>query len=412
MKLAIVGAGSTYTPELTDGIARRPALLRFTEIWLYDTDISRLQVLTEFSKRQLNALKHSAKIFQARSLPEALDGADFVVSQIRVGGQAARQRDTELGLKHNLVGQETVGCGGFACALRHIPASIEIAKTMGKCCPEATLINFTNPAGIVTQALRRASEIQVVGICNVPYVMAKDIAAHQAVSVESVELDYFGLNHLSWAAKIKIAGVDRTKEILQHYSELNAERYNFPADLIQALEALPSPYLRYYYLTHEVLTELKQAHRTRAQEVMELESLALRQLADPMCCDRPAELMKRGGIYYGEVAASVMEALSSEKPLRRIVNLPNGTVFPWLSPEAVIEYPWQLSRDRHVPDPPVAVPPAMKSLIIQIKTYETLTIEAAITGSRRAAFLALLVNPLVDSASKARSILDEIYIKV
>lgn len=411
MKLAIIGAGSTYTPELIDGLAGQKGLLSFHEIFLFDTDVSRLEVLTEFSKRQLKALGSETKIVQTQSMPKALEGADFVISQIRVGGQAARERDAELGLKHNLVGQETVGCGGFACALRHIPVSVDLAKAMETYCPNAILINFTNPAGMVTQALLQAGKIRAVGICNVPYVMAKDIADHYNVRYEAVQLDYFGLNHLSWAVKVRVKGEDCTKEVLQHYSELNAERYNFPADLIQSLEALPSPYLRYYYLTPEVLSELKQARKSRAQEVMEIEETLLRKYADPKFHDKPPELMKRGGIYYGQVAVSAMKALVSEQPERVIVNLPNGKTFSWLPPEAVIEYPWRLSRKRCAPEPSLQVPPIMQSLMIQVKTYETLTIEAALTGSRKAAYLALLANPLVGSASEARAIVDHVYVK-
>jgi len=408
VKLAIVGGGSTYTPELIDGLAREKALLPMAEIWLLDPDAKRLEILAEFSRRLLSAHGASTRVFTTSALSEAIHQADFVISQIRVGGQAARQKDTELGLRYNLVGQETTGCGGFACALRHIPASVEIARAMEKHAPKATLINFTNPAGIVTEALHRASPIKTIGICNVPWVMRRDIADYYKVPFESVELEYFGLNHLSWATKIKIRDEDKTGDVLRHASDIHAERYRFPQELIQSIEALPSPYLRYYYLTPDVIEELKQAQKTRAQEVMEIEGELLCQYSNPKLVEKPPQLMKRGGIYYGEVAVSAMKAMVGKTQSRQIVNLPNGKVFDWLPKEAVIEFPWKISQSGFVPDKTPVVSPSMKALMIEVKTYEELTIEAALKGDRKAAYLALLVNPLVGSASKAKKVLDEI----
>lgn len=408
MKLAIIGGGSTYTPELVDGIARRKGFLPFREIWLHDLDSRRLDILAAFSRRQLEVLGSSARVQATRELGPALEGADFVVSQIRVGGQAARQTDTELGLKHGLIGQETTGCGGFACALRHIPASIHIAREMEKRCPHAVLLNFTNPAGIVTQALLQATKIRTVGICNVPWVMAKDVADYYHVSLESVELEYFGLNHLSWATRIRVEGADKTREILARCREVHPERYDFSPDLIEAVGALPSPYLQYYYRAPEVLEKLQKAAKSRAQEVMEIESHLLERYSEPDLCEKPPELMKRGGIYYGEVAASAMKALAGSLPERHILNLPNGKVFPWLPEETVIEFPWKVSRGRVVPEPAPQVPDHLRTLMMQVKTYEVLTIRAALQGDKKSSYLALLVNPLVGSASKAEAMLEEL----
>jgi 6-phospho-beta-glucosidase len=406
MKLTIVGAGSTYTPELIDGIGRRKELLSFSNIDFFDPDEKRLEILAGFARRQLSAFKMPVEVRTTTRLEEALEGADFVVSQIRVGGQKARQKDTELGLSHGVIGQETVGCGGFACALRHIPASLEIARTMEKLCPDAVLLNFTNPAGMVTQALTLHSKVKTIGICNVPWVMQKDIAHFFQVPFESVELEYFGLNHLSWVSKVKIDGKDKTADLLQNYRKLHENRYDFPEELIEALHVLPSPYLRYYYLADEVLKELKKAPKTRAQEVMDIEASLLRQYADPSLTEKPPDLMKRGGIYYGELASAAMAALVQNKPVRLILNLPNEDVFPWLPKEAIIEHPWYISMQGHSSAQDADVPQSIRSLMIQVKTYEGLAIEAALTGSWKLAYQALLVNPLVGTAGKAKAILE------
>lgn len=408
MKLAIVGGGSTYTPELMDGLAREAKSIAFREIWLMDPNPERLRILTEFSTRLLSHAGVSAALVSSDDLSAALSRADFVISQIRVGGQAARQQDTELGIRNDLIGQETVGCGGFACAMRHIPASMKIAREMERLCPKATLINFTNPAGMVTEALTRASKIKTVGICNVFWVMRRDIADYFKVPFESVELEYFGLNHLSWATKITIDGTDRTADVLKHAGEIHEERYRFPNDLLEALGALPSPYLRYYYLTPELLREIKESTTSRAEVVMEIESALLKRYQDPKLSEKPPELMKRGGIHYGQVALSAIKALNAKEPSRQVLNLPNGKVFSWLPEQAVIEFAWNVSRSGITPGEIPQVPAAMKSLMIQVKTYEELTIEAALTGNRKAAYQALLVNPLVGSASKAKAILGEL----
>lgn len=408
VKLAVLGGGSTYTPELIDGIAREKESLRFDEVWLQDPDADRLQILTEFSQRLFAARKCNATLVSTGDLSAALAKADFVISQIRVGGQAARQKDTELGLRHDLVGQETTGCGGFACALRHIPPSVAIAHEMEKLCPDALLINFTNPAGMVTEALLKHSKVRAIGICNVPWVMVRDIAGYYQVPFESVELEYFGLNHLSWATKIKIQGEDRTQDVLNHCTAIHPERYAFPPDLIQAIGALPSPYLRYYYLTPDIIRQMKRSEKTRAQEVMEIESFLLHRYQDPKLHENPPELMKRGGIYYGEVAVNAMIALAGQTPKLQILNLSNQHVFPWLPQNAVIEFPWMVSKDKVSAGSTPDVPEAMKSLMIQVKTYEELTIQAAMTGDRKSAYQALLVNPLVGSASKAKPVLEEL----
>jgi len=419
MKLAIIGAGSTYTPEVIDGIANNKTI-PVSEIYLMDPDIRRLYILADFSLRLIKKAEAKIRIVTTEDLSEAVTDADFIISQIRVGGQAARQKDTELGLSHHLIGQETVGCGGFACALRHIPASLEIAREIEKRSPSATLINFTNPAGMVTEALCRESRIRTIGICNVYWVMVEDIAAYYKVPFEDVNLDYFGLNHLSWATKISIGGGDKTADVLKHARDIHPERYNFPPHLLEAIGALPSPYLRYYYLTPDILEELEKADKSRAQEVMEIETTLLSRYQEPGLNEKPPELMKRGGLHYGKVAVSVIKSLlgghaqvglaqvGHPSTHREVLNLPNKGVFPWLSPDAVIEFPWNVSANGIVPVEPPDVPAAMKALMIQVKTYERLTIEAAVTGNKKAAYQALLVNPLVNSASKAKPILDEI----
>lgn len=406
MKVSVIGGGSTYTPELVDGLLSRQKDLPPMELSLYDIDAKRLQIVGGLCQRMVKGSR-KLQVTLASARRDSLEGANFVVIQIRVGGQEARQKDTLLGLSHGLIGQETVGIGGFSKALRTIPVVLEIARELQECSPRGVILNFTNPAGMVTEALNKYSRVAAVGLCNIPWLMKKDIANYFKWDPSGISFDYVGLNHLSWARRISYKGKDVTAKILQESKKLGQGRYPFPKELIQSLGMLPSPYLQYYYDREGMVKKLKSNQKTRAQEVMAIEKALLKIYQNPRIAKKPKELEKRGGIYYGEAAASLMTSLLNSSPEVHILNYPNK-VFPWLPPDAVIEAPFLVSSTTLKPVSIGEVELPVRGLISLMKAYEALTIEAAIHGDRDLAYQALLLNPLVGNANLAHQLLSEI----
>lgn len=400
MKLAVIGGGSTYTPELIDGILRRADRLPITHIHLVDINRDRLTTIAAFAQRMANASGSGILIESGTDLREAITGATFVVSQFRVGTQAARHRDEMLGRKFGLVGQETVGVGGFAKALRTIPVALSVARMVEECAPDAILLNFTNPAGLITQMLKsHAPNVKSIGLCNVPWNTRMELAGALNKSAQSLTLDYIGLNHLSWIRGISVDGVDRTAEALAAFRGLtinkavSGESPSWLQSDIDLLQAVPNYYLLYYY-AERAWIDYQSSHPTRASEVMKIEEQLMEKFADPSLVTKPEELMQRGGAYYSDSAAELMADIYQDAGTVHIVNTLNNGAVPGVAHSAVMEIPAIITRDGAKAIMTREMNPEIAALVHPVKEFEMLTIDAAITGNEESALRALLANPI------------------
>jgi 6-phospho-beta-glucosidase len=408
VKIAVVGGGSTYTPELIEGFARRADVLAVDELVLHDIASERLDVVGGLARRILAKQDYRGRLVTTSSLDDAVDGAAAVLIQLRIGGQQARLVDETLPGKFGLLGQETTGPGGFAKGLRTVPVVLGIADVVAKrALPEAWIVDFTNPVGIVTRALLDEGH-RALGLCNVAIGFQRRLAGQFGVAPDSVRLDHAGLNHLSWIRRVLVDGVDRLPELLRsdRIDEL-AEAVDLPVDLLRTLGAIPSYYLHYFYCTDRAV----QAQATgpqRAEAVLEIENTLLEMYADPALDHKPELLEQRGGAYYSEAAAALVTSLLTGDGGHHYVDLRNNGTIEGLPDDAVVEVPAtvDLAGAHPVPVPPLA--PELLGLVQAVTAYEVLTIEAARTGDRQVALRALLANPLVRQWDVAVPLLDAI----
>ena len=405
MKLTVVGGGSTYTPELADGLARLS--LPVSELVLVDPDADRLAAVGPVSARIMARYGHPARVRWTASLDDGADGADAVLIQLRIGGQAARQRDESWPLDCGCVGQETTGAGGLAKALRTVPAVLDIAERASRrASPSATIIDFTNPVGIVTRALL-TSGYRAIGLCNVAIGFQRKFAGWLGVEPSRLSLGHVGLNHLTWERSVLVDGADVLPELLaEHVKEISSD-IELPVSLVRRLGMVPSYYLRYYYAHDLVVAELRGA-RTRAEAVMEVEAGLLRQYADPALDHKPEALSRRGGAFYSDAAVDLLVALTGGAGDPQIVNLSNDGTLPFLPADAVIEVPARVGAEGAVPLPVSAVEPALRGLIAHVYGYEELALDAALRGGRDRVFDALLAHPLVGQYDVAECLTDRL----
>jgi 6-phospho-beta-glucosidase len=401
VKVAVVGAGSTYTPELVDGFARRQDELTVDELALHDIDRERLEVVGGLAARILAKGDWPGRLGRTTDPDAALDGADVVVVQLRVGGQQARLVDETLPLEFGCIGQETTGPGGFAKALRTVPVVLDLAA---RAAPDAWIIDFTNPVGIVTRALLDAGH-RAMGLCNVAIGFQRRLARLLGVQPERVQLGHVGLNHLSWIRSVRVDDADRLPELLDQHGEELAAEVDLPLRLLRTLGAIPSYYLRYYYLRGRVLAEQRQ-NRPRASDVAAIEAELLALYRDPALAETPALLQTRGGAFYSEAAAQLIAALAGDTGEVQVVDVRNGGAVAGLPPEAVIELPARVDRDGAHPLPQTPLAPELLGLVQQMAAYEQLAVAAARSGDRRVALAALLANPLVADYEVAVPLLD------
>lgn len=405
VKIAVVGGGSTYTPELAEGLAAHAGRLPVDELVLLDVDAERLGIVGDLVRRILQRQGWGGRFSLTEDRDRALEGADFVIVQLRVGQQAARLVDETLPLEFGCIGQETTGPGGFAKALRTVPVVLDLAReTARRAAPNAWLIDFTNPVGIVTQALLDEGH-RAIGLCNVAIGFQRRFAAAFDVEPARVQLEHVGLNHLSWERKVLVDGVDRLPEIVERLGEEIVEETEIPIELVRALGAVPSYYLRYYYFTTRILEE-QQTRPSRAEEVMGIERELLDLYRDPRLASKPALLERRGGAYYSEAAAELMASLYDGAGDVQIVDIRNNGALAGLPDDAVVEVPARIDRDGARPLPLDPLPPEMLGLVQLVKAYERLTILAATSGDRATALKALLANPLVREYPVAVPLLD------
>jgi 6-phospho-beta-glucosidase len=407
VKIAVIGGGSTYTPELVEGFASRAGVLPVDQLVLHDIDADRLDVVGGLAARILARAGHRGRLVTTASLVEAVEGAAAVLVQLRVGGQRTRLVDETLPAKFGLLGQETTGPGGFAKALRTVPVVLEIAEQVARHAEAgAWIVDFTNPVGIVTRALLDAGH-RAVGLCNVAIGFQRRLAARFGVEADRVRLDHAGLNHLSWIRQVRLDGVDRLPELLataDAAAEL-AGATGTPVELLRTLGAIPSYYLHYFYCTDRAVAA-QAAGPQRAEQVLEIEQTLLDMYADPALDRKPELLEQRGGAYYSEAAAALVTSLLTGDGRHHYVDVRNNGTVAGLPDEAVVEVPALVDRAgaHPVPVPPLA--PDLLGLVQAVTGYEVLTIAAARTGDRRLALRALLANPLVRQWELAVPLLD------
>lgn len=405
MKLAIVGGGSTYTPELIDGFARLRDTLPLEEIRLVDPDEGRLALVAGMSQRMLEHAGHLAKVIGTTDLVAGVADADAVLIQLRVGGQDARHADETWPHEAGCIGQETTGPGGLAKALRTVPVVLRIADIVREHAkPEAWIVDFTNPVGIVTRALLEAGH-RAVGLCNVAIGFQRRFASLFDVEHEQVSLGHVGLNHLTWERSVVIDGDDRLPDLLRYrLGELADEVHLAPALLAQ-LGVVPSYYLRYYYAHDEVLREQLQ-EPTRAEAVRAIERELLELYADPARHEKPAALEGRGGAFYSEAAIELLAAMRDGGSRARVVNLRNDGVLPFLPDDHVIEVPAVFRDGGFVAEPVAPLPDDIRGLIAGVAGYERLALDAAVHGSRDRVLRAMRAHPLVLQHDRAEHLTD------
>lgn len=417
MKIAVIGGGSTYTPELIMGFLHRVKDFPLSELWLMDIDEARLQIVGGFCQRIVTSHGSPFKVFLSTNQREAVKNSAYVITQLRVGQMPARREDEYLGLRHGLIGQETTGIGGMAKALRTIPVILKLAEDMAELAPGAMLVNFTNPAGLVTQALSMyAPQLPAVGVCNVPITAKMHIieglekALGHTIEPSHCELNTLGLNHLSWHRGFKVDGEEMWSQVLSAYiEELKTDPEDeFPPELIETIKMIPNYYLQYYYGTRHKLEMQKQWPPSRAEEVMEIEKNLLQEYANPALTQPPKDLMKRGGAWYSTVATQLLNAHYNDLGETHVVNTPHaGAVKGW--PENwVLEMPCKVDRKGVHPLPAEPLPDACYGLISHVKSYEILTAQAAVTGDRGLLFQAMLAHPLGPSMDQIKPVMDDL----
>lgn len=419
MKLTIIGAGSSYTPEIIDGLLGQ-ACFDTLEVALYDLPegTQRAQIVCDMALRMAKKRGVQADIRVVRQLDEALAGSSFVVSQFRVGLLAARIQDERIPLKYGLIGQETTGAGGFFKAMRTIPVTLDIARHMEKICPNAWLINFTNPSGIVTEAVHRYSSVRCVGLCNVPYNMHVDAARLLNAEMSSVYCRMVGLNHLSFITEIYLDGKPVLADMIARKLFTTQIVKNIPKvpgveTLIERLGMVPSPYLQYYYFEKEMLAKeqadaAQGGQGTRGEQILRVQDELFEIYKRPDVCEKPKELEMRGGAYYSTVAAMLIKALSGGGAMVSPVCCRNGSAITDLPPDSIVETNCLVDKNGVQPLSFGALPAPISGLVRQVKAYETLTVEAAGEHSYQKAVLALLNHPLVHGYENAVQLVEEL----
>ncbi|AVR00231.1 6-phospho-beta-glucosidase [Oceanobacillus iheyensis] len=420
LKVVTIGGGSSYTPELVEGFIRRYESLPIKELWLVDIEegVNKLNIVGNLAKRMVEKENIPMEIHLTLDRRAALKDADFVTTQFRVGHLAARAKDEEIPLKFGVIGQETNGPGGLFKAFRTIPVILEIVKEMKELCPKAWLINFTNPAGMVLEAIFRYTNwTKAVGVCNVPIGMERGVAEALEVEPERINIDFGGLNHMVFGLTIYLDGEDITEfaieKIASNEKEItmkNIKNLSFEPEFIKALKILPCPYHRYYYKQKEMLeAELKAYEESgiRAKVVQNLEEELFALYKNENLNEKPKQLENRGGAYYSDVACNLIDSIYNDKGDIQTVNTLNNGAIASIPAESVVEVSSVITKNGPKPITIGDLPIPVRGLVQQIKSFERMAIDAAITGDYHTALLAMTINSLVASDTIAKQILDE-----
>ncbi|NOV03320.1 6-phospho-beta-glucosidase [Paenibacillus planticolens] len=419
LKIAIIGGGSSYTPEIVEGFILRYAQLPVKELWLVDVEEGRhkLEIVGNLAKRMIEKSGLPIDVHLTLDRRKAIENADFISTQMRVGLLEARKWDEHIPNKYGIIGQETTGPGGMMKALRTIPVLLDICKDIEELSPNAWLLNFTNPAGMVTEAIHKYSNVKSIGLCNAPIGLHKWLMKKYDVQPQQIYTEFVGLNHLHWVTRAEINGEDKLGELLdrrEEFSGKNVPATEWDADFLRSLQALPSYYLKYFYMTdimvQEQLASMK-ANGTRAEVVKRVEDELFELYKDPNLQEKPKQLEKRGGAYYSEAAVNLMDSLYNDKRDIQTLNVMNGHMIDFLPEDACIEVNCLVTAQGPVPIGLTKVPDHVKGLMHAVKTYEALTIEAAVTGSRDLVLQALVHHPLVPSVGTAKTLMNEMLEK-
>nr|WP_278428674.1 6-phospho-beta-glucosidase [Caldanaerobacter subterraneus] len=419
MKIAVIGGGSSYTPELIEGFIKRYNELPVKNIYLMDIEEGKekLEIVGNLARRMVKKAGVNITIHLTLDRKEAIEGADFVITQVRVGGIDARIRDEKIPLKYDVIRQETTGPGGFAKAQRTIPVILDICKDIEKYAPDAWLINFTNPSGVITETVLKYTKIKAIGVCNVPIGMVYGIANLMGVDPKRIYIRFTGLNHLVWGTNVYLDGEDITEKLIGMYesarslSMKNIPELPWDPEFIKSLGMYPCPYHRYYYLTDQMLKEQKEEAATvgtRGEVVKKLEKELFDLYKDPNLDVKPPQLEKRGGAHYSDVACSLISSIYNDKKDIHVVNVRNNGTIADLPDDVVIETNAVVDKNGAHPITIGHVSPKIRGLMQVVKAYEELTIEAGVRGDYYAALQALTIHPLVPSATIAKKILDDI----
>jgi len=405
VKLVIVGAGSSYTPELIGGMIEDYESLPFTEVSLTDINAQRLKILGGLTERMLNRAGLPVDVTATTDRRRALEGATFVNCLIRVGGMDARIKDERIPLKYGIIGQETTGPGGMMKALRTIPVMLELAQDMTEICPEAWLINYTNPSGIIAEALGKHSDVRYAGMCSGPMGWSEAILHLMGVDPARGNVAWVGLNHLGFATQVWVDGRDATEQAV----EAVADHWSIDGEWLRTLGAIPASYLEYYYHSPSVIAEARTpGHRTRGEQVKEIEAELLKAYADPELDEKPDLLEERGGGGYAKLAMSVMRNIHHNLGGRQVLQVLNQGAVDGIPPDASVEVECVIDRLGPHPLRFGEIPLPIRGLIQAVKAYESLSVQAAVEGSRRVAMQALMAHPLVPSWEVAKPLLDEL----
>ena len=421
LKIVVIGGGSSYTPELIEGLLNRYHEMPVASLWLVDIEEGKekVEIIAGLARRMIAKAGLTIEVVATLDRESALRDADFVCSQFRAGCLDARISDERISLKYGLIGQETNGLGGFVNACRTIPIALEIAADMERLCPNAWLLNFTNPSGMVTEAILRHSRIKAVGLCNVPVIMQKGITTLlQCADEKEVVMQVAGLNHFIFVRQILHKGKEWLPEVI---AEINAGRdplvprnippFRWPSHLLQGLGMIPCAYLRYYYMKDDLLRqELAEAggEGTRGEVVKQLEKILFDQYRDPHLAVKPKALEGRGGQYYSEAACELMNAIYNDKRIIMHVNTRNNGAINGLPDDCAVEVSSLITASGPLPLNVAPFPEDTLRLLQLMKSFERLTIEAALTGNRHTAWRALMLNPLIVSGEKLELALDEV----
>jgi 6-phospho-beta-glucosidase len=407
MKVAVIGAGSTYTPELVSGLARERDRIDVRDLVLHDIDADRLEIVEGLAGRMLERAGYTGRLESTGDLVRAVDGADFVLIQIRVGGQEARLGDETIPLACGCIGQETTGAGGFAKAMRTVPVVLGIAdEVRRRAATGAWIIDFTNPVGIVTRALLDAGH-RAVGLCNVAIGFQRSFARMLEVEPECVLVDQVGLNHLTWVRAVRLEGNDVLPRLLEEHGEEIAEQIEIPRRFLDELGAIPSYYLHYFYAHDEVLAE-QVGGTPRALTVMEIERGLLELYRDPGLAEKPALLEQRGGAFYSEAAIGLAASLATGDEAVHVVDIRNGGTLAGLAVDDVVEAPARVGRGGPVLLEQSPLAPELLGLVQHVAAYERLTARAAVTGDRVLAKKALLTHPLIGQNGLADQLVEQL----
>ncbi|RJX39637.1 6-phospho-beta-glucosidase [Paenibacillus pinisoli] len=415
LKIAVIGGGSSYTPEIVEGFIKRYDEMPIRELWLVDIEAGKhkLEIVGELAKRMVQQAGLPIEVHLTLDRREAIAGADFVTTQMRVGLLEARKRDEHIPISHGVIGQETTGPGGMFKALRTVPVILDICKDIEELAPDAWLFNFTNPAGIVTEAVQKYSKVKTVGLCNSPINFYKFLAKEYGVTERDVLPEFVGINHLHWVTAAYVNGEDKLPELIgkgREYTASNVTAFDWDADFLSSLGAIPTYYLRYFYMTDKMLEDMKasmEKNGTRADVVSRVEAELFELYKDVNLKEKPKQLEQRGGAYYSEAAVNLMYSLYTDRRDIQTLNVRNGNIIDFLPEDASIEVNCVVTAQGPIPIPLQNVPAHVTGLLHAVKTYESLTIEAAITGDKGIALQALVHHPLVPSVSVAKTLLEE-----